>query len=1234
MSLRTGLARLRRVARRVLARLVYALLGVFIALSVCLYLLTGTATGTHWLLTSLIGYSGLPLSFARSEGSLLGGLHLEGVRWHDPAMDLSVTQAYLRWRVLDLFAGQIHIQRLSADGIRYVQHATPSPPTGGEASAPFTLAVPLAIHLDSLQLRDIDVALADGQHYPITRLTGRARLHGERLHLGALSLTAPHTHLSLQGRATLASPYALRFHLQGQGQLPDGTPLAGRAEGQGDLSRLQLVQQLSQPFATRLTGTVNVLEPQADLKLTWQQAQWPLHGTADVRSPQGQLGLRGTPDDYRLTLQTRLQVPNPGIPKPVSTRLEIEAKGSTQHLVIERLWADALGGQLQGTGRLAWQPSLNWQTSLQGKQLDPALQWPDWPGRLDFTAQAHGDASTLHLDLDSLSGVLRGQPARAQLQAVVQLATPPAQPQTRVQLSHARIQALGARLQADGELDARRGKLRFQLAVPQLAALLPEAHGSVQAEGRLDGPWLAPRVDARADGKTLRYEQLSIAALHLRVRPLDGTGSLSANPAANTASGPALQLRLEASGMQRADLRLDRLRLRADGRLTDHHLSLQAEGPTGNLALDLTGGWQADGQQTGGKPTGAGAGYWSGTLQRLTLTPATPPTRNATPAKTAAANKPSGWRLATPAAMRVGSTAVHLARACLRPVTSATGDFCTELDWQPRDLQLKARWKALPLALVNPWLPDQARLSGVLDGEAALQGPPAAPDGELQASLSAGRLQLVQSEGKTRDFDFALPRLVASLKQGRLEASASARLPGDGRVEASLQGMTGANPTALAAPLQGQLQLKVPSLQPLEGLIPDSRNLQGQIEATLRLDGSRAQPRLHSSLHLHNGAVTLLTPGIRLEAVQLDAESQPGAHGLGEALHFTASARSGGGTLQAKGQLSGLSGAPTDTAGKPGLKLEAQIQGERFEAIHLPQLEARISPQLELNADADILRLRGKLTVPQARIRVRRLPASAVTVSPDVEIVGATPPTTHGPGLDVSLDLALGDDVRIDAFGLTGRLGGNLLLQQQASAPASADGTLRILDGSYTAYGLKLAISRGVLNFAGPVDNPALDVVAQRQSGEVTAQLNVSGTLKSPRSRVSATPPMSEAEALSWLLTGHGLGEASKSDAGLLLKAVASMHVQDEDGGLMQTLQQRTGLSEISVQGGSTLQQSSLLLGKALSPDLYLRYTTGLFEHSSTLSLNYQLSRHFSVEAKSGSAQGIDLLYQIVFGKR
>ncbi|AOU98538.1 hypothetical protein BI364_11745 [Acidihalobacter yilgarnensis] len=742
-------------------------------------------------------------------------------------------------------------------------------------------------------------------------------------------------------------------------------------------------------------------------------------------------------------------------------------------------------------------------------------------------------------------------------------------------LTRAHLAALGARIDLNGWATPHKGNLQFTLDAPKLQAFSTQAGGSLHASGHISGPWQWPRVNARLDGKNLRLRALSIAHLSASIEP---------------GRSDTLKTRLDIRDLHRAGIDLKQVIFSADGQPARMQLTLSAVASAGRLDARLSGGI---------KP---GSARWDGRLLQFDLQP----------------RKGSGWRLRAPAALRLTRHEIDISPTCLEPDGNPSAHLCLNLKFAPSGINLHSDWQQLPLAMLDPWLPAAVRISGNLSGHADLKGPLNALKGQLSASAPDGHLELTRSTG-TRRYALVLSRLALDLHAQQLALMLNAGLPDGGKLDVRLD--TGLSPQA---PLNGRIGLNLPKLTFLDGLIPDTQAIEGTLQGNIQLAGTRASPLIDTQVTLNKGALILARAGIRLQDIQatlLGKGTQP--------LQVAVQARSGPGQIEARGEISEWY--------TPHPEIRLNVKGHQFEAVHLPQISAQISPTLTIEANPKRIQVRGRIDVPKADIVIKRVAPGAVDVSPDTQIVGVTASTkSHGPTFDAAIELALGQAIKLDAFGLAGQLTGDLLLTQRSGTPTVADGSLRIVNGTYSAYGLNLALSKGVLNFAGPVDNPGLDVVAQRQTGNVTAQLTVTGTLKSPRSQVSATPPMSESEALSWLITGHGLAGASKSDAALLLKALASMHMGNSEagGGVLGSIKARTGLSDIGVQGGDSWQQSSLLLGKYLTPDLYVRYAAGLFDHSNTLALNYRLSQHFSVEAKSGSAQGIDLLYQIVFGPR
>jgi len=202
------------------------------------------------------------------------------------------------------------------------------------------------------------------------------------------------------------------------------------------------------------------------------------------------------------------------------------------------------------------------------------------------------------------------------------------------------------------------------------------------------------------------------------------------------------------------------------------------------------------------------------------------------------------------------------------------------------------------------------------------------------------------------------------------------------------------------------------------------------------------------------------------------------------------SLRSGEGTLALDGKL----GWRDDPASGKSTPLVLNVRGSNVLASDTRDLHAVIDPDLVVRyAAGQPLAVSGTVGVPSARIDLERLD-QGVSTSPDVVVLDPVDPERGvATPLQLDLTLALGDDVRLDGFGLDGTLDGSLRVRARPGSEMLASGTLEV-GGRYTAYGQKLDISRGRLVWTGsPIADPLLDIRAQREVGDVTAGIDVSG---------------------------------------------------------------------------------------------------------------------------------------------
>jgi len=377
--------------------------------------------------------------------------------------------------------------------------------------------------------------------------------------------------------------------------------------------------------------------------------------------------------------------------------------------------------------------------------------------------------------------------------------------------------------------------------------------------------------------------------------------------------------------------------------------------------------------------------------------------------------------------------------------------------------------------------------------------------------------------------------------------------------------------------------------------------------------GSWSGRRLHETLA--QGRCRL--PGLGLDIRPLTLEARLDAGGL----QLDGRARSGPGRLRLEARL-GL-------VGDHCCRGEIRLRGDRFLAVARPDLRLLLSPDLRLAVTPGRLALAGRLAVPAGRIAPRQGLQGAVAPSPDVHLVQQAAARPRRWRLDSHLDLVLGPDLALDAFGLSGRLQGRLQLTQAANAPAHARGRLQVVGGRYRAYGQDLEIERGQLLYTGgTVDDPGLDIRARRVLDEVQVGVLVSGRLRQPELRLFSDPAMEQADILSYLVTGRPARALNSAQGALVARAADSLGLK---GGnfLAGQVRDRLGLDQLSITG-KTREEAGLALGKYLSPRLYLGYSRGLFDATEKLNLRYRLGRHLRLETETGtSGSGGDLIWSI-----
>ena len=193
-----------------------------------------------------------------------------------------------------------------------------------------------------------------------------------------------------------------------------------------------------------------------------------------------------------------------------------------------------------------------------------------------------------------------------------------------------------------------------------------------------------------------------------------------------------------------------------------------------------------------------------------------------------------------------------------------------------------------------------------------------------------------------------------------------------------------------------------------------------------------------------------------------------------------------------------------------------------------------------------------------------------------------------------------------------------LLIEEEPGQVTRGTGEINILKGRYRAYGQFLDIENGRLLFTGvPLTNPGLDIPAIRKSNGITTGIKVGGRLQQPQLELFSIPAMGQTDTLSYLLLGRPMENATGAEGAMMAKAALALGLAGGDQ-LARTIGDRFGLDEMRVESSESRDQASLVVGRYLSPRLYVSYGVGLIESFNTLNLRYQISDKWQLKTESG----------------
>jgi translocation and assembly module TamB len=734
------------------------------------------------------------------------------------------------------------------------------------------------------------------------------------------------------------------------------------------------------------------------------------------------------------------------------------------------------------------------------------------------------------------------------------------------EFSQLRLVLGGTTMAADGTV-AQTMDLRFALDSEDLSLIREDSRGRLHAQGTLRGTLEDPIVNADLRGDGIHHEGITLESVTANV-DFDATGS---HPS---------KVDVRARNLAYGERVINELTLGLNGTAADHVTRLAARAP--GLAMDS--------EMAGSFAHGA----WQGKLRKLDVN----------------GNESLHLQLDTPVDMALSRERTRVDWFCLN---GKPARVCADGDWTPTKWTATVNADELPIRTLTSGLTPSVDYRGRLTVTARAFGGGSEPtQGTLRADLVDAAITHKLASGRTERITLGTGLVTMNASPTMVDTNVSLDAGEVGTIKVKLDADRAAARWQ-DMPVKGEVHAQTAELGFITLYAPEIDRVAGKLATDLAVSGTLGTPLIDGHLKLSDAELDLYNVNLARRGAQIDADL------MKNGLDFTGFARVGNGSVNAGGRLEWRDAQPYG---------QFRLEGQNLRVVDVPEATIEASPGLDFKIDGRHIAVTGAVKVPFAKIVPADL-TNAVRASSDEVLVGEEPPDPSKRfEVDTGISLTLGDKVTIDTLGLTARLTGTIMLRSGTDEITRGSGELSIPEGKYAAYGRRLDIDRGRLVFSGgPVNNPGVDIRAIKEYPDVKAGVNVRGTLLQPRLSFFSEPSLPQSQIVSLILAGGGL-ESAQNRQSTNNNQAGNEALAQGSAILAQQLGSRVGIEDVSLES-NLANETSLVLGKYLSPRLYVSYGISFTEQLNTLKLRYSLSDRWTVKTEVGQARGADLVYTI-----
>ena len=622
------------------------------------------------------------------------------------------------------------------------------------------------------------------------------------------------------------------------------------------------------------------------------------------------------------------------------------------------------------------------------------------------------------------------------------------------------------------------------------------------------------------------------------------------------------------------------------------------------------------------------------------------------------------WNINKPATLQLNPKNISLSPTCVALNNTPQAVSCISGNWK-KNKKWNAEFsiKETPTeSLLSTITALNTEISSNINVTAQVSGTHQSLEtSEITASLSPGSITTNNTNNKRQEFSFNGMDINSGYKNSTLTTNLNLNLSEKNVIAGHLI-LNNFHPiknSDLTQSIKGSINANINNINLNGALLPYIDISQGRLLSSLDISGTIKKPSLTGAIELNKLSLSIPKFGLNINKTDI---SLNGNH---DTINYKASITSGENPLILTG---------SSNFSQPGWPTELDIIGDNVNVYDTDEYKINTSPTLHASISHKKINLTGTLIVLNTTVRPKT--SNIITIpNSDIDYIGKNDSSLSDQWeISGNIDGTVGKEVYLylDDLGIKGNLSGAVTLLRAPKQDLIANGEVTVITGEYQHFGNVLTIEpQSSITFTNsPITNPNLNIRGSKQisttqsltdqdlgANKVTVGMKLTGTIKNPVFGFFSIPAtLSDSDIISYLVLGHSLentdyanitDENTDSTMTIFDAIRLSETTFSKDTSVSQSIERKLGISELGVESSNTTDaignqldsSSSFVVGKYLSKNIYLRYSSGLNDPYNTYQIRYYFSPKWMLQASKTSSStnededsldinnGIDLLY-------